>query len=112
YQQIKDDFRDSIGQAVFVRPFKPTDIFEFLFRWPFKNNKEDVVAQIYKDLTDRPTLREMCSNPLVLAMYVAEYESSAAPLTPESRTEFYKRVTEELLIKRRLQQTGKTPAPG
>jgi hypothetical protein len=45
-------------------------------------------------------------------MYVAEYETSTAPLAPESRTEFYKRVTEELLIKRRLQQTGKTSAPG
>ena len=111
YQQIKEDFRDSIGQAVFIRPFKPTDIFEFLTRWPFQKSKQQYLTQIYKDLTDKPTLREMCSNPLVLAMYTAEYESSTAPIAPESRTEFYKRVTDELLIKRRLQQTGKTIAP-
>lgn len=111
YQQIKDDFRESGGQALFIRPFKPTDIFEFLTRWPSANAAtHDWLTQIYKDLTDRPTLREMCSNPLVLAMYVAEYESSNSPLAPESRTEFYKRVTEELLIKRRLKQIGKTPA--
>jgi hypothetical protein len=113
YHQIKEDFRDAAGQAVFVRPFKPTDIFEFLTRWPFsKATRDDFLTQIYKDLTDRPTLREMCSNPLVLAMYVAEYESAPTPVAPESRTEFYRRVTEELLIKRRLKQTGKAPAPG
>ncbi|MGB9457883.1 MAG: NACHT domain-containing protein [Bryobacteraceae bacterium] len=111
YQQIKDEFRDAVGQAVFVRPFTPTDIFEFLSRWPFKANKHSLIPQIYSDLTDRPTLREMCSNPLILAMYVAEYETSDSPLAPESRTEFYNRVTEELVIKRRLKQTGKTPAP-
>jgi hypothetical protein len=111
YQQIKEDFRDGIGQAVFIRPFKPTDIFEFLTRWPFRSNQHHFLTQIYKDLTDKPTLREMCSNPLVLAMYTAEYESSGTSVAPETRTEFYKRVTEELLIKRRLLQTGKTIAP-
>ena len=111
YQQVKDEFRDAVGQAVFVRPFTPTDIFEFLSRWPFKANKHSLIRQVYSDLTDRPTLREMCSNPLILAMYVAEYEASDSPFAPESRTEFYNRVTEELVIKRRLKQTGKTPAP-
>jgi hypothetical protein len=43
-------------------------------------------------------------------MYVAEHESSDSFIPPESRTDFYQRVTNELLIRRRLQQTGLTPA--
>jgi hypothetical protein len=111
YHQIKDDFRDSIGQALFVRPFSPTDIYEFLSRWPFKRERHAAVAEVYADLTDRPTLREMCTNPLVLSMYVAEIESSGSVFTPESRTDFYRRVADELIAKRRLLQTGKAPAP-
>jgi hypothetical protein len=112
FHQVKDDFRDTIGHALFVRPFTPTNIYEFLSRWPFKANDEGIVARIYADLTDRPTLREMCTNPLVLSMYVADLESSGSAFTPESRTDFYRRVSEELIVKRRLHQTGKAPAHG
>jgi hypothetical protein len=56
-------------------------------------------------------LREMCTNPLVLAMYVAERQSGSDPLTPESRTDFYRKVLDELLVKRRLRQTGPAPVP-
>jgi hypothetical protein len=108
HDQIKHAFRTTFGKAVFVRPFSPTDVYEFLSRWPFTDRA--LGSSILAELTDRPTLREMCSNPLVLAMYVAERQSGLDPLTPESRTEFYRRVVEELLVKRRLRQTGPAPA--
>lgn len=111
YHQVRDDFRESIGQAFFIRPFSPSDIFEFLSRWPFGDKRSERRTQIYQDLTDRPTLREMCANPLVLSMYVADYEAAAGSVAPETRTEFYQRVTDELLIKRRLKQLGRAPAP-
>jgi hypothetical protein len=110
YQQVRDDFRNSIGTAYFIRRFTPTDIYDFLSRWPFKETMQNMVTQVYADLTDRPTLREMCANPLVLSMYVADLQSSSGGFAPESRTEFYKRVTEELITKRRIQQTGKAVA--
>jgi hypothetical protein len=108
HDQIKHAFRATFGKAVFVRPFSPTDVYEFLSRWPFTDRA--LGSSILAELTDRPTLREMCSNPLVLAMYVAERQSGLDTLTPESRTEFYRRVVEELLVKRRLRQTGPAPA--
>ena len=110
HQQVKNAFRDSFGPALLLKPFTPTDIYEFLTRWPFHNNREHHIARIYGELTDRPTLREMCSNPLILAMYVAEDQAAGHVVAPESRTEFYAKVTEELLVKRRLQQIGPTPA--
>jgi hypothetical protein len=110
HQQIRDSYRSNFGKALFVKPFSPTDVYEFLMRWPFDDRQLGTL--IYAELTDRPTLREMCTNPLVLAMYVAERQSGSDPITPESRTDFYRRVLDELLIKRRLRQTGPAPAPG
>ena len=86
-----------------IQPFSPTDIYTFLTRWPFsRSSRGKNIAQIYEELTTRPTLRDMCRNPLVLSMYVAEHESSDSFIPPESRTDFYLRVTNELLIRRRL----------
>jgi hypothetical protein len=110
HQQIKNAFRDSFGHALFLRPFSPSDIYEFLTRWPFRSGREHSIARIYGELTDQPTLREMCSNPLILAMYVAEDQAAGHLVAPESRTEVYAKVTEELIVKRRLQQTGPMPA--
>lgn len=110
HQQVRDSFRDTFGKALFVKPFTPTDVYEFLSRWPFGDRR--MGTAIYTELTDRPTLREMCTNPLVLAMYVADRQSGSDPITPDSRTDFYKRVLEELLIKRRLRQIGIEPAVG
>lgn len=110
HQQIKDDFRDDFGSALFLNPFNPSDIYKFLSRWPFSESVDRHVTRIYKELTDRPTLREMCSNPLVLSMYVADDQSSSHTVAPDSRTGFYTKVTEELIIRRRLKQTGQAPA--
>ncbi|MBZ5562175.1 MAG: NACHT domain-containing protein [Acidobacteriia bacterium] len=112
HQQVREAFRESLGQVLFIEPFSPTEIFEFLFQWPFDGNSGEMISKIYSELTDRPTLREMCTNPLVLAMYVAERQCGSRAVIPESRTEFYRRVTEELLIKRRMAQLGPEMAPG
>lgn len=109
HQQVKESFSNSFGRALFVKPFSPTDVYEFISLWPFGGRQ--LGPSIYAELTDRPTLREMCTNPLVLAMYVAERQSGSDPLTPESRTDFYRKVLDELLLKRRIRQTGPIPAP-
>jgi hypothetical protein len=111
HQQIREKYRDNFGPALFIKPFTPTDIYEFLTRWPFQTERSAHVARIYKQLTDRPTLREMCTNPLILSMYVAEDQNSREVIAPESRTQFYSKVTEELILKRRFKQTGPQPAP-
>lgn len=110
HQQIKESFRDGFATALFLNAFTPSDIYKFLTKWPFRADADKSVTRIYKELTDRPTLREMCSNPLVLSMYVAEDQASNQAIAPESRTEFYTRVTEELLIRRRQKQLPQTIA--
>lgn len=105
-QQIKGTYRDSFPAVMFLKPFSPTDIYEFLTRWPFHANAQRRIAAIFDSLSDRPSLREMCSNPLVLSMYVAEVEASGEEVAPDTRTGFYTKVTEELLILRRSKQIG------
>ncbi len=92
HQQVKDDYRNIFGTALFLKPFSPSDIYEFLVRWPFQKSRSKHIARIYGELTDRPTLREMCSNPLILSMYVAEDQAAGHVVAPESRTEFYRKV--------------------
>jgi len=104
YQQIKGDYFEHFPHSTFLMPFTPSDIYEFLSRWYFEKDSDTNISRIYKDLTDRPTLREMCSNPLILSMYVAEDQLSQNTVSPESRTLFYQKVTEELIVKRRLTQ--------
>lgn len=111
HQQVQSSYAQQFPNVLSVSRFSPTDIYDFLLKWPFKNMQQENVLRIYQDLTDRPTLREMCSNPLILAMYVAEDQMSGSTLTPESRTEFYQKVTMELVYKRRSHQTGQGKAP-
>jgi predicted NACHT family NTPase len=110
HRQVSDRFTDHFPPTLYIRSFTPPEIYDFLTRWPFRDNQEATIARIYSDLTDRPTLRDMCSNPLILSMYVANDQSSESFGLPETRTEFYSKVTEELLIARRARQLGSTAA--
>lgn len=112
HQQVREAFRETLGRALFIKPFTPSDIYEFLSQWPFPGDSPDWISTVYAELTDRPTLREMCANPLVLAMYVAERQANTLSVLPECRTDFYSRVVEELLIKRRAKQVGASQAAG
>jgi hypothetical protein len=106
HQQTRVDFDDNYPTVLSVKRFSPSDIYEFLTRWPFASSTFENVVRIYNDLTDRPSLREMCTNPLVLSMYVAQDQIAGYQIAPESRTEFYSKVADELLIKRRAKQVG------
>jgi hypothetical protein len=111
YQQIRNAYVNSFPIVLSLKQFSPTDIYEFLTRWPFSDpRRSDNVVRIYNDLTDRPALREMCTNPLILSMYVAQDQASGHQLAPDSRTDFYAQVTEELMIRRRAKQIGATEA--
>jgi hypothetical protein len=109
HQQVRNQYSAEFPTILTLKPFSPTDIYQFLTQWEFKSNERmKNVVRIYTELTDHPTLREMCANPLVLSMYVAQDQVTGPSITPESRTDFYGRVTDELLIKRRAAQVGQS----
>lgn len=106
HTQVRRSYSAAFPIVLHVRAFSPSDIYDFLTRWPFHHKQSHHITRIYSDLSDRPTLREMCSNPLVLSMYVAEDQSAEHTITPDSRTQFYRTVIEELVVKRRAAQLG------
>ncbi|WP_155849035.1 NACHT domain-containing protein [Amycolatopsis vancoresmycina] len=107
HQQIGEHFDDGFPMVVQIQPFTPSGIYRFLGNWPFDDDPEAQVTRLYSELADRPTLREMCSNPLVLAMYVAsDVEGRHDGGAPDTRTAFYSNVVEELLVRRRSRQLG------
>ena len=109
HQQVHAHLDDEFPPVVQIKPFAPADIYTFLTRWPFPDNAGTNITRIFGDLTDRPTVREMCTNPLVLAMYVANDQSSdTGSGSADTRTAFYSRVVEELLVTRRSRQLGVT----
>lgn len=108
FQVVEHDFEADFPSIVTIQPFRPSDIFDFLKRFPFQDDAARCAARIYGELTDRPTLREMCRNPLVLSMYVVKDQEDPALPAPDSRTTFYVQVVDELLVSRRSRQLGMT----
>lgn len=103
HTQVRDSYKDAFPTSFRLKPFANSDIYSFLDRWNFGDrSKIDQIARIYSELIDRPTLLELCTTPLILAMYVAHHQASDHEIPPESRTEFYERITDELLFRRRV----------
>ncbi|ARP70658.1 NACHT domain-containing protein [Streptomyces pluripotens] len=105
HSQVSDHLEADFPPVFHVRPFSPEDIYVFLTKWPhYAKDKRAEILRLYNNLTDRPTLREMCSNPLVLAMYVSHDQHGAKGVAIDTRTAFYSKVVEELLVARRGRQ--------
>lgn len=109
-------FINAFRQVLTVEPFTPADVFSFLRRWPFSGARLVESQRIFQRLRENASLMEMCSNPLVLSMYVAQDQrfSDVASLErlPDRRTEFYGEVIGELLFFRREEQLGRAVAGG
>lgn len=105
-------FLSGMNAVYELQPFSPADIFEFLRNWPYHRDRNEEAQRIFTTLLAYGTLAEMCGNPLVLSMYVAQdqrYANSENLQTvrlPDTRTEFYRSVVGELLQHRRSQQLG------
>lgn len=105
-------FLSSFNEVATVAPFSPADVFEFLARWPFSSNSRSEAARIFRAIQSSSSLLEMCTNPLVLSMYVARDQlyvsrSGARPVRmPDTRADFYQEIIGELLLFRRGEQVA------
>ena len=105
HNQVSDHLEADFPPVFHVQPFSPEDIYVFLTKWPhYAKDKRAEILRLYNNLTDRPTLREMCGNPLVLAMYVSHDQHGDKGVAVDTRTAFYSKVVEELLVARRGRQ--------
>jgi NACHT domain len=104
HQQIRRDFDQEFPITLHVQPFSRSDIYQFLEKWFQGSRNTRQTTRVYNELAQRPSLRELCTNPLILAMYVAHYQEVNESNLPDTRTEFYSAVADELIIRRRSQQ--------
>lgn len=111
HQQSRNDFVKTFPDVLTVKRFSSSDIYEFLLRW-FKAapSASASAAQVHSELAAHPSVRDLCRNPLVLAMYVANFLRVRKHQLPDTRTRFYADVTSELLINRRAEQLNEGQA--
>lgn len=106
-RDLRDKFR-----ALFVDPFDQADIYTFLKLWPFNSESGTHVTRLLGRLVASPSLREMCTNPLVLAMFVARDQETGGSAVAETRSTFYRLVCDELVIDRRYRREGQSLGRG
>lgn len=104
HQQVHRDFIEQFPTSLYVKPFRAEEIYEFLTRWFPGTDSLAKAGTVYGELAERPNLREMCGNPLILSMYINDYTRLHEAELPDTRTEFYKSVVDELVIRRRARQ--------
>jgi hypothetical protein len=103
-------FVEGFNDVLTVAPFTPADVFAFLRRWDFPRDRRITEAhRIFEHLRNNATLADMCTNPLVLSMYVAEDEAQtesagSAVRLADTRARFYDQVVGEFLFFRREEQ--------
>jgi hypothetical protein len=110
------DFIESFDDSCTIRPFSAADVFSFLQGWPFAaSGRGEQVSRIFRSIQSNPSLQEMCTNPLVLSMYVARDQlyvqrtGGRSVRLPDNRSEFYQEIVNELLLYRRGEQLESAP---
>lgn len=105
-------FLEGFSDIATVESFSPADVFQFLQRWPFPSSRAAEASRVFRAIQSSPSLQEMCTNPLVLSMYVARDQlyvsrSGTRPVRlPDTRTDFYQEIVNELLLFRRGEQVA------
>ncbi|MEU4191363.1 NACHT domain-containing protein [Kribbella sp. NPDC026611] len=108
YVNLPESFTDAFEIHLTLEPFTTEDMYNFLQKWPYKQQPEREFARIFARLASQPNIRSMCQTPLILAMYVATDQLTGGEGLPETRPDFYRSVTDELLVRRRGRQFGLT----
>ncbi|MET9629991.1 NACHT domain-containing protein [Lentzea sp. NPDC006480] len=108
YVNLPEEFSSKFESHLTLEPFTPDDMYEFLSKWPYKSHPHRELARIFANLSAQPNIRSMCQTPLILAMYVATDQITGGEELPETRPDFYRAVTDELLVRRRGRQLGLT----
>jgi hypothetical protein len=96
-------FREAF-KPLSIRPFSIADVYRFLLNWPFESDRADAITRLFSRIRQLPSLTEMCTNPLALSMFVARDQQTDGAISPETRTEFYSSLVDELLVNRRFRR--------
>ena len=48
HAQFRNDYGESFPVTLSLKPFSPSDIFDFLTRWPFNSNREENISRLFE----------------------------------------------------------------
>jgi hypothetical protein len=108
YVSMHDRAFEEAFHPLSIRPFSNADIYRFLLSWPFERDRARQISRLFGRIRQLPSLGELCTNPLTLAMFVARDEQTEGEASPETRSAFYAALVEEFLVNRRHRQDDST----
>ena len=92
----QNEFDNVVDQTLEVIEFTDAQIQQFLRPWKDKMPPEKPLEQLVQALNDRPRIKELARNPLLLTI-ISHLYSEPEFVLPSSRAEFYREATERLL---------------
>jgi len=92
----QNEFFDVVDETLLVKEFADAQIRQFLSAWAPDMPVDKSVDQLLGTLQDRPRLKDLARNPLLLTIIAYLYADTEHVL-PHSRAEFYKLATDVLL---------------
>jgi len=95
-QVYQNEFDDLVDRTLEVVEFTDAQIQQFLRPWKAEMPPEKSVQQLLQSLRDRPRIKELARNPLLLTIVAYLYCDTPFVL-PHSRSEFYSKSTDILL---------------
>ena len=95
-QVYQNEFDDVVDRTLEVVEFTDAQIQQFLRPWKAEMPPEKSVQQLLQSLRDRPRIKELARNPLLLTIVAYLYCDTPFVL-PHSRSEFYSKSTDILL---------------
>lgn len=104
YLSMHDRAFEEAFHALSIRPFSNADIYRFLLSWPFERDRAKQISRLFTRIRQLPSLGELCTNPLTLAMFIARDQQTEGEASPETRSAFYAALVEEFLVNRRHRQ--------
>lgn len=104
YLSMHDRSFEEVFHALSIRPFSNADIYRFLLSWPFERDRARQISRLFTRIRQLPSLSELCTNPLTLAMFIARDQQTEGEASPETRSAFYAALVEEFLVNRRHRQ--------
>jgi NACHT domain len=90
------EFNEVVNQTLEIQPFTDQDIQSFLYSWRMMPAGKSP-QQLFFSLNDKPSIKALARNPLLLTMIVTLYSDLKTFELPYSRADFYKNAVDAFL---------------
>ncbi|MEL4897276.1 NACHT domain-containing protein, partial [Crocosphaera sp. Alani8] len=91
----RNEFYDTVNRTLEIKDFNDQQVRRFLRAWKTEMPQEKSVEKLLRTLNDKPQIKTLAKNPLLLTIIAYLYADTNMEL-PDSRAEFYRRAIDIL----------------